>query len=400
MKSKALGLLLVTLFSAVAGAETLRFAYRAGDKYRLITEVEENVYLNGVFSQRASILNKIAVETLQEQDGAGLLSARFLVSERASGRIGTFSLSEDYHSVFWRDAAGLFDIEPQYVMPVVRDVPAFPEAELAPGDSWTAAGEEVHDLRGDFYAMPLTVRFPLQVHYTYLRNEVRQGKKLAVLSIEYTLFERFDQWRASGARLPVRISGRSEQTYFWDIQAGRPYSYQESFDFIFYLADGQVIEFEGTSSGRLLESARLDREKVARELEEELEKQGIEGASVEADKEGVTITLQNIQFPPDSAMLWESEQRKLARLADIIRNYPDRDLLVTGHTARVGSEETSQTLSEQRARAVGDFLLSLGAARPTRIITRGMGSREPLADNQSEEGRRLNRRVELTILEN
>jgi len=388
------------LSGGTLGAEALRFRYNEGELYRLITEVEEDVYLNGVFSQHASILNKIAVETLQVKEDAGLLSARFLVSERASGLSGSFSLSEEHDSVFWRDASGKFTIEPGYIMPVVRDVPFFPESELEPGDTWTAQGEELHDLRGDFYSAPVTVRFPIQVHYTYLRNETREGKRLAVLAIEYTLFERFDRFRSSGGRLPVRITGRSEQTYFWDIAAGRPHSYQESFDFIFHLADGQFIEFEGTSSGRLLESPRLDKEKLAKELEKELEKQGLEGASVEAEEDGVTITLQNIQFPPNSALLWESEQRKLARIAEILRNYPERDLLVTGHTARFGSEESSQVLSEQRARAVGDFLLSLGAVEPLRLITRGMGSREPLADNSSEEGMRLNRRVELTILEN
>jgi outer membrane protein OmpA-like peptidoglycan-associated protein len=405
VRSRALGLLVClslggALPGAELGAEILRFRYNQGEQYRLITEVEENVYINGILSQRASILNKIAVETLEVRETAGLLSGRFQVSERASGLGGSFSLSEEHVSRFWRDAAGAFTIDAQYVMPVVRDVPLFPDGELEPGDTWTAAGEEVHDLRGDFYDAPLLLRFPIQVHYTYLRNEAREGKELAVLAIEYTLFERFDRFRSSGGRLPVRISGRSEQTYFWDIAAGRPSHYQESFDFIFYLADGQVIEFEGTSSGRLLEAVRLDKEKLAQELERELERQGLEEVSVEAEEEGVTITLQNIQFPPDSALLWVSEQRKLARIAEILRAYPERDLLVTGHTARIGSEESSQALSEQRARAVGDFLLSLGAVAPSRLITRGMGSREPLADNASEEGRQLNRRVELTILEN
>ena len=164
MRSKALSLLLAALLSLLLGgalgAESLRFTYTEGEQYRLITEVEESVYLNGIFSQQAIILNKIAVETLQVREGAGLLSAHFLVSERASSLGGSFSLSEDHHSLFWRDEGGAFNIEGRYIMPVVRDVPFFPAGELEPGDSWTAAGEEVHDLRGDFYSAPLTVRFP------------------------------------------------------------------------------------------------------------------------------------------------------------------------------------------------------------------------------------------------
>ena len=123
-------------------------------------------------------------------------------------------------------------------------------------------------------------------------------------------------------------------------------------------------------------------------------------SSVKAEEKGVTLTLENIQFPLDSALLLDSEKQKLMGISEILKRYADRDILITGHTARVGTEESSQALSEQRAKAVGDYLISLGAVRETQIITRGMGSREPLADNATEAGRRLNRRVEITILEN
>ncbi|TFH42122.1 MAG: OmpA family protein, partial [Chrysiogenales bacterium] len=74
--------------------------------------------------------------------------------------------------------------------------------------------------------------------------------------------------------------------------------------------------------------------------------------------------------------------------------------LVTGHTARVGDEAGSQSLSERRAQAVADFLISSGGADRKRVVTRGKGSREPVAENETEAGRKRNRRVELTILEN
>ena len=73
---------------------------------------------------------------------------------------------------------------------------------------------------------------------------------------------------------------------------------------------------------------------------------------------------------------------------------------MTGHTARVGDEETSRTLSVQRAQAVGDFLVGKGGIGKTRVMTRGMGSSEPAADNATEEGMKRNRRVEIMILEN
>ena len=136
------------------------------------------------------------------------------------------------------------------------------------------------------------------------------------------------------------------------------------------------------------------------ELRADLADQGVADASVTAVDEGVTITLENVQFPPNSARLVPLERDKLRRIGEILARFPNRDVLITGHTARVGTEESSQVLSEERARAVGDYLLQLGGRTADSMAFRGLGSRRPLADNTTEAGRRRNRRVEITILEN
>jgi len=109
-----------------------------------------------------------------------------------------------------------------------------------------------------------------------------------------------------------------------------------------------------------------------------------------------------VNFPANADALLPSEQEKLRRIASILKDYPDRDLLVTGHTAGVPgyTAQQHQELSELRAKAVGDFLVSLGARAPSQITTRGLGASAPIGDNATEEGRRRNRRVEITILEN
>jgi outer membrane protein OmpA-like peptidoglycan-associated protein len=109
-----------------------------------------------------------------------------------------------------------------------------------------------------------------------------------------------------------------------------------------------------------------------------------------------------VSFPPNSDELMPREQEKLRRIAQILGKYPDRDILITGHTARARgyTEQDYQTLSEKRAGAVGDLLLSLGARRSEQMTMRGMGALAPIADNATEEGMRKNRRVEITILEN
>jgi outer membrane protein OmpA-like peptidoglycan-associated protein len=198
------------------------------------------------------------------------------------------------------------------------------------------------------------------------------------------------------------IEGISEQVYYWDREKGKPHSYSEEFDFVFYLSDGQTVEYIGSAEGLLLESAELDREQVAEDIARQLEERGVEDTTVVAEEEGVTLNLQNIQFEPNSALLRESELAKLRQIGEILKDYPERDILITGHTARVPgyTEQDHQLLSEQRAVAVADYLLSLGALRSLQVTTQGMGHREPLSDNDTEQGRRQNRRVEITILEN
>jgi outer membrane protein OmpA-like peptidoglycan-associated protein len=398
------GLILVLLlalpFSPLA-AETLRFKYVKDEKYRLVTEVNEEVYVNGNLSHQANILNKVAVDTLAVRKETGLLSATFLTSERSYGVQTSFSLTEEYESLFWRDEIGRYDIGEAYFMPVVRNVPTFPVEDIEPGTSWGAAGEEAHDLRRSF-AIEKPVRFPMTVSYTYVGSEMREGRKLEVIAIQYEVQHRLQGLASRTALVPVLIEGRSQQTYYWDNQLGKPYSYNEEFDFVFHLSDGQTVKYIGSAEGLLLESQELDREQVAEDIARKLEERGVEDTTVVAEEEGVTLNLQNIQFEPNSAALRESERAKLLKIGEILKDYPNRDILITGHTARVPgyTEQDHQLLSEQRATAVADYLLSLGALRPLQVTTRGMGHREPLSDNDTEAGRHQNRRVEITILEN
>jgi outer membrane protein OmpA-like peptidoglycan-associated protein len=392
---------LLAVSAVAASAGELRYAYKKGERYRMMTRVNERVLVNGKHSHQADILNRIAVTVTEVRDGAGLHEAVFQTSERAHGSSGSFEWSEDYDSVFWRDARGAFDIDDRYFMPVVRNVPLFPDKAVSPGDTWSAAGWEVHDFRASF-GLQDPLSFPIAVSYTYLRDEVRNGIDSAVIGIGYTVFHKLAAVPRTSRTYPVRIVGTSAQTLWWDKAAGRELAYTETFDFVFTLATGDEVEYVGEASGELIEARPLDRAEATAEIESELERQKVEGASVRPDALGVTITLENVNFQANSDALLPSEQEKLRRIATILAGFPDRDILVTGHTAGVPgyTAQQHQELSEQRAKAVGDFLLSLGARSAGQITTRGMGSGVPIGDNATEEGRRRNRRVEITILEN
>jgi outer membrane protein OmpA-like peptidoglycan-associated protein len=331
----------------------------------------------------------------------GYHEARFQTSERAYGSRSAYEWSEEYTSLFWRDSRGAFTIDPSQFMPVVRNVPLFPTEAVEPGQSWSAQGSEVHDFRRNF-GIERPFRFPINVNYTYLRNEERGGIACAVIGINYEIFHKVSPSSMSADMYPTRVSGFSNQEYWWDRAGGRPVYYEEEFDFIFDFTSGDEVEFAGSADGELIGAAPLDREGASRQIQREIDEQGISGVSVAPSAEGVIITIENVNFPPNSAALLPAEQDKLRRIAGILEKFPDRDIAIAGHTARASgyTEEDYQALSEKRANAVGDFLLALGARRPAQVTTRGMGARMPFGDNATEEGRRKNRRVEITILEN
>ncbi len=398
-RNRVLMMILLVVGVRQTFGEVFVFKHTPGDKYRIVTEVTENVYLNGRFNAKAEILNKIAVEVLDVKEGAGLISGLFQVSEKARGETGPFRLrDETFTSRFWRDERGRYDIGRRYLMPSVRDVPTFPDRNLEPKDTWVARAEEVHDFGP--YGVARPIHIPLQVSYTYHGTEDMNGVEVAVFKISYSASFSTRGVPQPGTITPLKIKGSSEQLYYWDIEQGRPYAYQDAFDYIYILSNGQTVEIEGTSRGRVIQARRWDKREVVKEIEKQIEERGVPDAAVTADEEGITITLENINFPPDSDYLIPSEREKLDAIAGILKKYADRDLLIIGHTALAGTAEGRQILSEQRAGAVGSYLLSKGVRDRSRLVYKGVGAEHPVADNSTEQGRKKNRRVEIKILEN
>jgi outer membrane protein OmpA-like peptidoglycan-associated protein len=388
------------LFTAadVAAEQRFRFEYNEGEQYRILSTVDQNVFIDGMFSHRAEALNRISVTVEEVKDDAGFIDFRYSHSLKATMRSGVYRYGQEFASEFWRDERGRYTIEPEFLVPPTQNVPILPEDPVDERDTWTATGTEVFDLESILNVEGI-VRAEMPVQYEYLGLREWKDGEYPAFSITYNVFHRPEQ-KSTDPWYPVRITGSTDQTYYWDPDRGRAKGYEESYVFVFNVANGQTIQFEGTASAEVLNAEPLDREKVQEDVERDLEDLGVDDASVSSDEEGVTITLDNIQFPPDSALLVESEREKLRRIATILRKYPERDILITGHTALAGTAEGRQQLSEERAAAVGNFLLEQGVRNRERLLYRGMGARDPVADNSTEEGMRKNRRVEITILEN
>lgn len=405
--------------------EEFFYIHKAGDQYRILSTVNEDVYLNRAFQYRTQIVNRIAVRVLAEREGVGSVEAVFQTAERAQTPVraqalerpqemprqggqrppqrgakvplGAFQWDKDYESRFERDRLGHITIGGAYFMPVVRNVPVFPGRGLAPGDTWTAEGHEMHDFSGNF-GIREPYRIPFTASYRYLGERLWQNEPCPAFEVRYRILT--EPPPAKGRAWPLRIRGDSRQIVYWDAERGRERAYTETFRMIFDLSDGTTIEFRGSASAEVVNPEEMNKAGIVDDIKKELEEQGIEGVDVEAGAEGVKITLEDIRFEADSARLLPSERAKLDAIGGILRRYADRDLLVEGHTALAGLAENRGPLSLERAQAVAGYLEGQGVRAPDRIITRGAGADRPVADNRTEAGRARNRRVEITILEN
>ncbi len=112
---------------------------------------------------------------------------------------------------------------------------------------------------------------------------------------------------------------------------------------------------------------------------------------------GDVIVLRGVNFEFDKSKLTANAKTILDNVGDELKAYPSIKVEVAGHTDAKGSDEYNQKLSESRAASVMAYLVKLGIA-DERLTTVGYGEAQPIADNDTDEGRELNRRVELRIL--
>ena len=138
-------------------------------------------------------------------------------------------------------------------------------------------------------------------------------------------------------------------------------------------------------------------DKQIKELKEQTAGSGVD--VTESDNgQAILVNLpEGVTFDVGSYTLKPQFRATLDRVAESLRQYPDSLIDVYGHTDSTGSDAFNQTLSENRARTVANYLTSQGVSA-ARVRSQGFGETMPVADNTTEEGRARNRRVEIKIV--
>jgi outer membrane protein OmpA-like peptidoglycan-associated protein len=370
----------------------LEFKNEVGRKYRFKNWNKQEIFRNGVFYRRIESLNKATIEILAVTNDSGFYQGKYYYYEKNPQLNEPFELKTIYESKFLKDKYGRMKVSPDILMPTLRSVPTFPPDDISPGFSWKAPGEEIHE---GILVRENIIITPINVNYVYLGNEIIEGREYAKILIDYHLID----YPQNDPDI-LSFTGFSHSVYYWDISNSSPAFYNEEYSFMFTIRNGETVLYRGTTEGKMDEVIDLIPEKKEELIAEISNKMDIttgKDVSISNVIDGIIVNLGNILFDFNKYNLKKEYEKKLDALAEVLRKYPSIDIIISGHTDNIGTEKYNQALSENRAKTVAEYLMRKGVAQ-SRISYIGFGSRFPVADNSTEEGRQKNRRVEVKLI--
>jgi outer membrane protein OmpA-like peptidoglycan-associated protein len=318
-------------------------------------------------------------------------------------------------------------IEDDKGFPSLRGFPAFPAEAIKPGFKWTANGSRAVDPKntGNLEIVPFIAE------YEYQGTELYQGILVHRVAAKYAM-----RYRGQSYEGFSNLQGSHSVDIFIQVTNGLPLFIRDTFDETFAWPDGSTLRFRGftlifnegfvpinretmiASMGNTL-GIGTDRKRTATPGDRpspsgtvsprgntppalppsattELAELG--GLDLVSVPEGIRLIVRDIRFIPDSDEFLPEERPRLDVIAEALKQAASQTFLVEGHTASLGRPKGEMELSIQRAKRMVEELTRRGIPEG-RFIFKGWGGTKPIGDNGNEQGRALNRRVEITILD-
>ena len=299
-------------------------------------------------------------------------------------------------SVFKIDEQGSMTMLEDNGFPSFRSFPSFPKKEIKKGDTWEAKAERAVDPTGE----GIITRMPIYIQYTYTGDQIFNEHEVYVIKALWATrygygsgsrYEDFD-----GDRNLKSATGKHEATLYVDKETGAALLIRDNVDEAFIYNDGRKIAYKGTISLFTDYPSGVEDDVILPVINRLIAESDIEYEKTDA---GYMLVIRDLQFVANSAELLPDEKNRLDQIAGLLKKVPKNQVLIEGHTARVGDESDELQLSLDRAHTILNEMGKRGVATQN-LITKGSGGSKPVADNDTPEGRARNRRVEITILTN
>ena len=367
-----------------------------GKRIESVKTADVEYYENGILKRTYKERNIVDLTVIAIAPKGGYrVSGLFKIFRMQRGE-RVFHLDEEYTSDFIIHTNGRFEVPTVHFMPNVRHIPTFPDKEINLTESWTAEAAEIVKVNN-----APNLNMALASDYLFANIETNsEGKKNAVIQYHIMTDKDLVQAGLSRSGYPARIYGFNYGTFLWDMENNIPISQSEKYQILF--GYGKELAYRSLqykmniiSSYKIYDSiSKEEEDRDRRELEENLNNDN--NITVETVPEGLVLRLGEILFDTDSFTLKSESKETIDNIIEAIKKtYPDREIIVQGHTDNTGSEQYNKTLSERRAKTVADYILP--NLNHDKLSYSGFGDKEPIAPNDTEEGRSRNRRVDIII---
>lgn len=401
MKKTCCSILSILLFCFCISAQGVssggQLVYNGDRNYIFTERTDLRRYDNGRYTGLVSREVSSFINPKRNSDGDYVYTGNFFVLQQTKRAMATVTsgVNDSIDSVFMISSEGEFSMLEDNGYPSFRSFPSYVNQEIQIGDTWNAYGERAVDPleKGIFTKMPIYVQYTYVGDLVFHEEEVFELKAMWATRYGNTIGSSYFDYDGDADLL--KATGNHTAKIFVSKATGNALLVSDSVNESFTYKDGKEVTFKGTISLFTEYPPSINQEKLQPVIVD-LKDNSI---NVEKTDSGTRLSIHDLQFEPDSPVLLPGETERLDKIAKLLKMVPEKTkFLVEGHTARIGEEDGEYELSLERAHTIAKALIERGISAD-RIICKGYGGKLPIADNETPEGRALNRRVEITILE-
>lgn len=374
----------------------LKYRFEPGSKFKVETNIQGSQSINRSAPFLYTQYYKVNTNIIEiDESGIALIQddGYYYINDNINNN-DIQEIKENILVKYHKDSKGTTFVPVASIFPVMRNIPMFPDENVIPGTTWESEGLEVHD----FFSTNNISQLPVKVSYKFIGVD---SDPLQTAEISYIC--NIDVTNTGDNSIDPKIykvTGTSNNTLFFSLKENRPLKEIYERDYVIITSTMDTYRFvdSGNRVWNKIEST-IDKKKELAKIENDIKDQELEDVNISETTDGLKLSLENISFEPDSAVLTKQEALRLKEIAKILTKYKDKHIRIVGHTADRGTPEAQMKLSALRAKAVAKELLHYNAISSKNTEIQGKGASEPIASNKTEKDRKKNRRVEIFITE-
>lgn len=447
MKKSLIILFSLLCFLTVTVTAQEVISYTGNDNYTLVERTNLRRYDNGKYTGLMSREVRSFLTMTRTAGGNIRYDGDFFIEQDTvkNSQIQFTGIHDAIPSSFFIDEMGVVSMEEDNGYPSFRSFPSYPRTNLYPGDSWKADSIRAIDPLNN----GTVTKIPMTIQYTYVRRENYKGEEVYRITAQWATRYGLSCIDYDGDSNLKSAGGSHKANILVNCQTGAMTFMTDQVDETFVYHDGKQVTYKGvillfteyppsvpheevlpelkrlgavaiadTSSGNKpaldtnsdpvntsswigKNSASSNNSAKAKKTDASVIKAadlGTKKITVQETDSGIKLAIHDLKFKPDSAELMPGEAERLDEIAAVLKKAGNGKFLVEGHTADTGYAKGELKVSQERARSIAEELSKRGIDAG-RFICKGLGATSPIADNSTPEGKAMNRRVEITILE-